>query len=287
MPLQGANPSDLMGLRRNLPYIINRPNGWPITIFGRVLRPHTTSQAQISMPTRTPALTLDNQTQWATPLDFPPHLTTLNSKSYYLNRASAYMQLPCPPASATGQIAPPFGHPTAQRHPSPRPSPKLYPYLLRDARSECSPLTFPNYQTHVIGAAVGAAPSRCDARPTRLSRAQGGGGRCLALLLLLGGVSYVPAQTVFNDRASLLTARSAWCADPAAARATYGEIGTWDVSRVSDMSYLFCATSRSFYLLAGCDPACITFDDDSNGWDTASVTKMNVCQPPAPAPTHH
>jgi len=74
----------------------------------------------------------------------------------------------------------------------------------------------------------------------------------------------------FNDRASLLTARSVWCADPAAARATYGEIGTWDVSRVSDMSFLFCADSG--LTSYGCDPACSTFDDDISGWDVSSVT---------------
>ena len=91
----------------------------------------------------------------------------------------------------------------------------------------------------------------------------------------------------FNDRASLLTARSAWCADPAAARATYGEIGRWDVSRVSDMSYLFCAASHSWGPSYGCEPACSTFDDDINGWDTASVTDMTVRRPPGPSPTHH
>mgnify|MGYP003329510587 CR=1 FL=1 len=38
----------------------------------------------------------------------------------------------------------------------------------------------------------------------------------------------------FANRAALLVARDAWCADPTAAAATYGHISTWVVSAVTD-----------------------------------------------------
>ena len=69
--------------------------------------------------------------------------------------------------------------------------------------------------------------------------------RRLSLLLLLlgegkgggGGVGLVAAQHVFADRAALLTARDAWCANSTAAAATYGPINTWDVSAVTSSGF--------------------------------------------------
>ena len=63
--------------------------------------------------------------------------------------------------------------------------------------------------------------------------------------LLVFGFETVGGQTVFADRAALLVARDAWCADPTAAAVTYGAIGTWDVSAVTDLSSLFCTTACS------------------------------------------
>ena len=48
---------------------------------------------------------------------------------------------------------------------------------------------------------------------------------------------------VFPNRAALLVARDAWCADPTAAAAIYGPIRLWDISQVTDLSYVFCALS--------------------------------------------
>ena len=85
----------------------------------------------------------------------------------------------------------------------------------------------------------------------------------LALVLL---VSFLPAAVgyVFNDRKELLGARDAWCADATTASATYGPIGGWDVRRVTDLSYLFCADPSGVSL--GCNTACASFNDDISSW---------------------
>ena len=55
----------------------------------------------------------------------------------------------------------------------------------------------------------------------------------IALLLVLAGMT-----AAFGDKASVASALSAWCTNPANAEATYGQISTWDVSTVTDLSYL-------------------------------------------------
>ena len=74
------------------------------------------------------------------------------------------------------------------------------------------------------------SPARDRARKT------GCGLQCkgLGAALLLDGVASVAGGYHFADRASLLVARDAWCADATAAAATYGPIGEWDVSEVTD-----------------------------------------------------
>ena len=111
-------------------------------------------------------------------------------------------------------------------------------------------------------------------------------GRCesksAALLLLMGAAGLAPMAEAasFADRTALLVARDAWCADAAAAAATYGDIGTWDVSAVTDLSYVFCADS--YYAPGGaggdrgCNTACATFNSDISGWVTSKATTMEV-----------
>ena len=70
-----------------------------------------------------------------------------------------------------------------------------------------------------------------------------------------------PSTYTFTSTASLKTAVQAVNANPASAIATYGPVADWDVSGVSDMSYLF-------YNLQN-------FDEDVSSWDTSSVTDMN------------
>ena len=76
-------------------------------------------------------------------------------------------------------------------------------------------------------------------------------------------------MTVFADRASLLLARNAWCDDRSAASETYGPIGTWNVSQITDLSYIFCGEGGG-----DCHTTCTTFDDDVGSWDTAAVTTL-------------
>ena len=79
---------------------------------------------------------------------------------------------------------------------------------------------------------------------------------------------------VFPNRAALLVARDAWCADPTAAAAIYGPISLWDISQVTDLSFVFCAASwASTY---GGNPACSNFNSDISGWDTSGVTTLDV-----------
>ena len=67
------------------------------------------------------------------------------------------------------------------------------------------------------------------------------------------------AQTAITD-ANIQTAVDLWVSDPSAATTTYGDISTWDVSQVTDMSFLFIGKE--------------TFNDDISNWDTSSVTNM-------------
>ena len=80
--------------------------------------------------------------------------------------------------------------------------------------------------------------------------------------------------TAITDSASLQTAVTAWCSNPASATGTYGHISTWDTSAVTDMSYLF-----SRYDEDGNDGGAYcssydTFNDDISGWDTSRVTSL-------------
>ena len=66
--------------------------------------------------------------------------------------------------------------------------------------------------------------------------------------------------------AELQTAVNLWVDDQASAEATYGHISGWDVSLITDMSYLFNAV--------------FTFNDDISNWDVSNVTDMEkmFCQ---------
>jgi len=92
----------------------------------------------------------------------------------------------------------------------------------------------------------------------------------------------------FANRAELLVARDAWCANPTAAAATYGAIGTWDTSRIRDLSWVFCARSDPDWYSSGCNAysrnaacigcnaACANFNDDISGWDVSNVEGLWV-----------
>ena len=62
---------------------------------------------------------------------------------------------------------------------------------------------------------------------------------------------------------------------PTPAEAVYGHISTFDTSGVTDMSYLFCGSSRTDYSSYGCSTAAASFNEDISAWDTSLVTNMN------------
>lgn len=106
----------------------------------------------------------------------------------------------------------------------------------------------------------------------------------LWLLVALGTISPVAGASIFTSRVALLDARDAWCADPVAAAVTYGHIADWEVSQITDMSYLFC--SSSFYYSRGCKSACANFNGNLSGWDTSKVTSMRVSKRRVAAALH-
>ena len=95
---------------------------------------------------------------------------------------------------------------------------------------------------------------------------------CL-LLIVLFLVSPINAFSPAN-RTELKEAVNAWVRDPEEALSTYGKpIGMWDVSKVDDMSNMFCGSDY----WCSCGDLCENFqafDDDLSGWDTSSVTTM-------------
>ena len=75
-----------------------------------------------------------------------------------------------------------------------------------------------------------------------------GGALLVASLCFL---SLVNAAHVFTGRDELITARTEWCVDKSAAVTNFGPINNWDVSRITDLSSIFCA-SGSADCYSGC-----------------------------------
>jgi surface protein len=73
-----------------------------------------------------------------------------------------------------------------------------------------------------------------------------------------GGSGSCPAT--FTTKASLQTAVQAYNTNPDTATGTYGSIAGWDVSMITNMSYLFNNLKN--------------FNADISSWDTSKVTDM-------------
>lgn len=74
---------------------------------------------------------------------------------------------------------------------------------------------------------------------------------------------------VFTSKSSLLTAVDAWVADQVSAISTYGDISLWDVSAITDMSWLFCGASDS-----NCRSGMRSFQGNISTWDVSNVVTM-------------
>jgi len=72
----------------------------------------------------------------------------------------------------------------------------------------------------------------------------------------------------FQTNADLVTAVDAWITDKTNALITYGEINTWDTSKITSLNNLF-TSDRSG------NTAHNNFNDDISNWNTSNVTSMN------------
>lgn len=87
---------------------------------------------------------------------------------------------------------------------------------------------------------------------------------CTSLLLLLVTALPIPCVTTFSAKSDLITAVTNYLGKRDECLQTGTGIGTWDVSRIDDMSGLFREKGWTFKV-----------GDDLNLWDTSKVTDMS------------
>ncbi|KAH8076827.1 hypothetical protein JL721_855 [Aureococcus anophagefferens] len=180
----------------------------------------------------------------AKPTDLPTGLPTANSTANSTDLPTAKpTDLPTglPTANSTGTV------PTVPRLPT---SPTAAPTGAHRGGKQ--------YQ-HPTAAPTGAPTSAPTTSPTAAPTAAPTSAPTLSPT---GSPTVAPTGPgTFADKAELEAAVVEWIADPVAAEDKYGPIKDWDVSRVTDMSYMFDNADA--------------FDQDIGAWDTSKVMDMS------------
>ena len=94
------------------------------------------------------------------------------------------------------------------------------------------------------------------------------------------------SQYVFNTKSELFGAIDQYISDKASAISVYGDINTWDVTNITDMSNLFYMQGSFNENIADWDTSnvtrmanmfmfCYSFNQDIGNWDTSNVTDMS------------
>ncbi len=94
------------------------------------------------------------------------------------------------------------------------------------------------------------------------------------------------SQYVFNTKSELFGAIDEYISDKASAISVYGDINTWDVTNITDMSNLFYMQGSFNENIADWDTSnvtrmanmfmfCYSFNQDIGNWDTSNVTDMS------------
>ncbi|MHC8733814.1 BspA family leucine-rich repeat surface protein [Arenicellales bacterium IMCC56312] len=133
-----------------------------------------------------------------------------------------------------------------------------YPDLRNIRSTNAEKIAFGKAHIRLFGQTEGRTCGLVAAVAEAASSSSGGGGslnRCAGITS-----STSKAAGVFTSNAALDTAVAAWISNSATATTTYGEINTWDVSGVTDMTSVF---NGKF-----------TFNDDIGCWDVSNVTNM-------------
>jgi surface protein len=158
-----------------------------------------------------------------------------------------------------------------------------YPDLRNIRSSNAEKIAFGKAHIRNYGQTEGRTCGLAAVAEAASSSSGGGGGglgRCVGITS-----STTKAAGVFTSNAALDTAVAAWISNSANATTTYGEINTWDVSGVTDMTGVFQAKT-TFNDDIGCwDVSNVTnmysmfdsatnFNQDISGWDTSNVTTM-------------
>ena len=84
-------------------------------------------------------------------------------------------------------------------------------------------------------------------------------------------------QYPFKDTSQLKTAVDDWILDQTQATLTYGDINTWDVSEITDMSELFKNSRLKQGQPEGGEEIIntATFNSDISNWDVSAVANMS------------